>query len=264
MRILLINLDRASDRLSHMSAELGRRNLSFERISAIDRVTLSDADIRSVNGGDGGTPLDSGSVACFLSHRKAWEHLIASGDHRACILEDDVVFGEDAAQFLASDRWIPEPIPAGIVRLETFGMRTCWDPDIAFEAFGRSFHLMRRLQWGSAAYVIDRNMARRLLARSKKITTDIDVFLYKADRRGRMPHGPVYQSCPAMFMQANRFARGIGKLPSDISITRSQRTAGTSRFVQRQIVSVKKRWLWISRLALDPLRGERSGIVPFR
>ena len=264
MQIFVINLDRERERLAHMTAMLGQRDLPFERIAAVDRTSLPGAYVRSVNAGKTQVPMDAGSIACFLSHRIAWKRHVESGAQHACILEDDVLFGEKAGCFLTGDGWIPRQSAGAIIRLETMSMRTCWDREVAFQAFGHAFHHLRCLQWGSAAYIIDRDTASRLLARSRRIAMEVDSFLFRAAGNGAMPHGPVLQAYPAPFLQEGRIPEGAGRFPSDIIIARKRRRTGLGRFSARQIASVRKRVSRAGRLALDPLRGERSGIIPFR
>ena len=71
-KVVVINLDRRTDRLENVSKELNQLNIEFERISAVDAVEL---DI---------TPKD----ACRASHIKALE--MAEGN--TLILEDDATF----------------------------------------------------------------------------------------------------------------------------------------------------------------------------
>lgn len=71
-KVVLINLDKRTDRLEDVSKELNQLNIEFERISAVDAVEL------------GITPKD----ACRASHIKALE--MAEGN--TLILEDDATF----------------------------------------------------------------------------------------------------------------------------------------------------------------------------
>jgi len=71
-KVILINLDKRTDRLEDVSKELNQLNIEFERISAVDALEL---DI---------TPKD----ACRASHIKALE--MAEGN--TLILEDDATF----------------------------------------------------------------------------------------------------------------------------------------------------------------------------
>jgi GR25 family glycosyltransferase involved in LPS biosynthesis len=75
-RVLVINLDRRTDRLEKVTAELNALGIEFERLSAVDAVA------------EGITPV----IACMLSHIKAAE--MAAG-HRVLILEDDATFAEN-------------------------------------------------------------------------------------------------------------------------------------------------------------------------
>jgi len=75
-RVIVINLDKRTDRLQKISAELNALGISFERLSAVDAV------IENIN------PI----TACMESHIKALN--MAKGQ-RVLILEDDATFDEN-------------------------------------------------------------------------------------------------------------------------------------------------------------------------
>jgi glycosyl transferase, family 25 len=93
--IFVINLDRAPARLAHAAAELKRQGLNLQRVSAVDGLTLAPEEIASVYESGRSrfayhVAMQKGEIACFLSHRRAWEKCLdESTAPFAVILEDD-------------------------------------------------------------------------------------------------------------------------------------------------------------------------------
>jgi GR25 family glycosyltransferase involved in LPS biosynthesis len=79
-----INLDRAGDRLRHLTAEL-------ERVGLADRYTR----VR-------GIPNERGTVGCYHSHMHCLD-LIRRHDDIVHVIEDDAIFTPEARDFLLSD-----------------------------------------------------------------------------------------------------------------------------------------------------------------
>ncbi len=91
-------------------------------------------------------------------------------------MEDDARLADDVPALLAA---IVETNPkADIIRLETTQRRVLLDDDAASLAPGRLLHRMRSWHGGTAAYVIHRNCAEALLARSARISDPLDQWLF--------------------------------------------------------------------------------------
>lgn len=102
--IWLINLDRDTERLAGMEAQLEKLELDYTRFSAIygkDHVEelsqRADADAYARNMG---SPILPGKMGCYASHIAVWEAFVASHYKVALILEDDVVFHDDFLESL--------------------------------------------------------------------------------------------------------------------------------------------------------------------
>ncbi|MGA7326793.1 MAG: glycosyltransferase family 25 protein [Rhodomicrobium sp.] len=94
--ILLINLDRSTDRLAQMTGKLNDLGLAFERIAAEDGRDLSSEETRAVyRRRFWRRELVSGEIGCYLSHLKAMRYMLGRGMDRAIILEDDLEFSEE-------------------------------------------------------------------------------------------------------------------------------------------------------------------------
>ncbi|WP_417440088.1 glycosyltransferase family 25 protein [Idiomarina abyssalis] len=101
--IFLINLDRSPHRLQDANKSIAELGLKFERISAVDGRTLSNSEISAVYSHELNSryyhyDLTLGEIACYMSHRKAWQTLLESEHAAAIILEDDIVLDPQFAQ----------------------------------------------------------------------------------------------------------------------------------------------------------------------
>lgn len=93
----LINLDRDSERLTHMDEMLRRLGIDYERFAAIygkDIDAYSYVDERKMWRVEG-RRLSPGDIGTALSHRSVYELISERGLSYALILEDDVRLPED-------------------------------------------------------------------------------------------------------------------------------------------------------------------------
>lgn len=184
---LVINLDKSTDRLDLISAQLRRDNLSFERISAIDGLKLSEDQINDItfplNHFDSKVrftrALTNGEIGCFLSHRKCWETLVKSNQQWALILEDDIQIAPKARAYLASPNWIPPDVricqisnlmPSQIGRIDSF--------ERPIDNFLSIVKPRYPTPLGTQAYFISRDCAMRALELSSKLPAPVDDFLF--------------------------------------------------------------------------------------
>ncbi|WP_146027230.1 glycosyltransferase family 25 protein [Bowmanella denitrificans] len=99
-QIFLINLDRSTIRLQHCLQQFAKFNIQFDRIPAIDGQYLSEQELQqhydvSLNSKKYHKRMNRGEIACFLSHRQAWQRVISEGLDFALILEDDFILEDD-------------------------------------------------------------------------------------------------------------------------------------------------------------------------
>src|ERR1700744_2488589 len=108
MDLYLINLARRPDRLASMTAQSERLGLKLHRLDALDaKETKPETIDRWFHAGGPLGEIPRGDKCCSLSHRMAWENLVASGAPYAAVLEDDVVLKDGAAFALGGSDWIP-------------------------------------------------------------------------------------------------------------------------------------------------------------
>lgn len=81
--------------MAHARSELSTQGLEFTRIPAVDADDLDDAAIEAVFDARRSrrsyyAAMHKGEIACYLSHRRAWETFVETSDAPAAvILEDD-------------------------------------------------------------------------------------------------------------------------------------------------------------------------------
>ena len=160
--VWLINLDRDTDRRAAMERQLGALGLPYTRFAAINGKEQAETLARRADAAayarNMGSPILPGKMGCYASHVTVWEAFIASDHPVALILEDDVVFHDDflSALDLAlahADTWdtlrfncIRAKLPVRQARLGRYDLNAYLGPFT-----------------GNAAYLIHRDVARRIL-----------------------------------------------------------------------------------------------------
>ena len=94
-QIYVINLDRSPDRFQTIDRMLRAHNVRYHRISAVDGRLLAGNELKQLTTKICGTFCTKGAIGCALSHRKIWQHMLASGYRRVLVLEDDATFGDN-------------------------------------------------------------------------------------------------------------------------------------------------------------------------
>ncbi len=158
MRILVINLDQQTERLAFQVGQLDRFGLTMQRLPAVSRndprVQASDAYWDSWQ-----RPLSLSERACLLSHRNAWEAILAA-DAPCLILEDDAVLCPDIASLLQSLQGLK-----GVdhVTLEFRGRKKLLDRHALALTSQRQLRRLYLDRTGAAAYVLWPSGAQKLL-----------------------------------------------------------------------------------------------------
>lgn len=200
--ILVINLERAVDRLARVSARLGAQGLAFERVEAVDAGRLTQGDIqRHVAGTGRWGSMTVGEVACFLSHRRCWQRIAEADGPHGLVLEDDVVPGAAVGALLSQDGWIPAR--ADLVKLETDHKPLRLGSRIVWQGGGRKVMRLHSSHYCAAAYVVTRAAARRLLAVTERFRDAVDEVLF-AEQSAVNRSLRIYQMAPAPFVQEHK------------------------------------------------------------
>lgn len=178
--IWVINLDRSIDRMTSVRANLISHGVAFDRIPAVEASQLSEDEIPEnydveLNRKQYFVPLKKGEIACFLSHRLAWQALLDSTHDCAVIIEDDVVFDKNPLSWMNElATWLAQQPPT-LVKL--FSRR---------ELRGKSLHgLSHEIKMlhsdlpplGTQAQILNRQAAKLLLQNSTSFALPVDVAL---------------------------------------------------------------------------------------
>lgn len=200
MFVVYINLDRATVRNASMQDMFAARGINARRISAIDGALLSDADCRAVaRPRPGFQHLAKAEIGCFLSHRKAWAEIADSPFDWGGVFEDDMLLAEDSDAFLASTAWIPRK--AHLVKLETFPLqRLALGQNHIIPYGGRSLAKVHLMNLGAGGYLIRRDVAARLLARTQTFSVPVDHAIFDP-AHVVLSRLNIYQLCPAICIQ---------------------------------------------------------------
>lgn len=98
MKILLINLDKSNDRLEQQITQFKDLDLAFERLAAVSIHDFSEEEYKRLAFG-GQRPMKQSELACFLSHKKAWDYIVEHNEP-CVVLEDDAVLVKDFKKIL--------------------------------------------------------------------------------------------------------------------------------------------------------------------
>ncbi len=95
IKAFIIHLERAKDRKPQVERLIHELPLKAEVIKAIDSRTLADSEISRVYKRKLHTPrypfvLSKNEIACFLSHRKAWQAIVDKQLDAGFVIEDDI------------------------------------------------------------------------------------------------------------------------------------------------------------------------------
>ncbi len=200
MRVHVINLAAASERLAHMTRVLGAAGIAFERFDAIDaeqaRTHRCFARIPRMTE-RGWAPAE---IGCLLSHYEVWQMIASSGDPFAAVLEDDLFVDPGLKPLLDDHRRIPRD--ADLVKLETTGVEVWLSRIVRCRTAGVGFHRLRSLHHGTGAYLLSRRAAGILIGRIEAFDAPVDDALFS-------PAHPVggslraYQVVPALAVQSS-------------------------------------------------------------
>lgn len=121
VKAFIIHLERASDRQPQVEELVRKLPVETEVVKAVDGRTLDAQTITRVYRRSVHTPrypfqLSTNEIACFLSHRKAWQAIVDQGLDAGLVLEDDVELTSEfaaaysaACKVLQSDSFIRFP-----------------------------------------------------------------------------------------------------------------------------------------------------------
>jgi glycosyl transferase family 25 len=260
MKTYVINLDRSPERLAHMQSILRAARIDFTRLAAVDGTALAPDEIAAAE-----ATLSAPEIACFLSHRRAWQMIAADPAAFGAVLEDDIHIAPSLPVLLAGDGWIPAG--ADVVKLETMMRPVYLDRAAVPAPAGHALHRLRSTHAGTAGYIISRDAAARLVARHQHAGRTVDAYLFE------LPDGAarglnVYQLDPSACIQDDRLSSDTHRsaLASTIHTDRKNARRAATGIVARVVREIGRgveRLTEVQRTLSAGRRGEVRRRVPF-
>jgi len=230
MHILVINLAEARDRRQFQHQQLQRLALEYELVPATAAADISAETWRQYSR-DWQRPLKKTEVACYFSHRKAWNKVITS-DTPALILEDDALLSIHTPELLTA---LSQRTDADLITLEVRGRKKFVARN--GEAIACDSRLLRLYQdrTGAAGYILWPTGARKLLRHEQRHGISL------ADAHITACHDLIaYQIEPAAIIQLDQchhygLDRGDISALSSSTISTTATNKGGARFRLRRI-----------------------------
>jgi len=149
LKILLINLKSANDRLQFQAAQLDKLGLEFERIEASTTNDFNDTEYQKL-GFSWQRPLRPVELACSLSHRKAWLKVI--DENSPCfIIEDDAYMAKEM-KFILTE--LESNTHFDMISLETRARRKIISKSSTTLSNEYSLHNLIQDKCGAAGYIL--------------------------------------------------------------------------------------------------------------
>lgn len=189
----IINLPKEKSRRDFMKNQMKDLNLSHIFIPAIAVSDISQNDyIKDGMGWE--RPLRKTELACFLSHKKAWEAAALSNTH-SLILEDDALLSPSCKEIITD---VTNFIDFDFICLETRFRRKKLIGPIQNSEKG-SFARLYQDRAGAAAYILSPKGAQKLCNRSNHIKPGLaDAYISSAYELNS------YQVIPALAIQLDQ------------------------------------------------------------
>lgn len=177
MKAFIIHLERAIDRQAQVKQLMGALSFQSEIIAAVDASKLDDTIIhlyykRHIHKPFYPFALSRTEIACFLSHRKAWQAIIDQNLCGAFVFEDDVTLTKDFDLSLATT--------AAYRNEDTyirFPFRERESGELITENQDHRLIVPCPVGLGQVAQFIGRNSAQKLLDATKEFDRPVDTML---------------------------------------------------------------------------------------
>jgi len=233
---LIIHLTRAEKRRAHVDHLLASLPLDASIVDAVDGRALCDTDVASFYSPRLHRPiypfaLSRNEVACFLSHRKAWQTILDRNLEAALIMEDDAAPTASFASSLALG--LSHIGTAGFIR---FPFREGRERGrVIAEVDGVSLIEPVCVGLGMVAQLVSRTTAIQLLRATERIDRPVDTLLQMPWVTGVVPRsvvpGAISEISPAL---------GGTTLPKNLGLLAKLKREGL-RPVYRMKISIRSR-----------------------
>lgn len=178
MKIYIINLAQSTDRLEYQVKQFQKLGLSFERLNAVSIQDISEEFYLS-HIKYGQRLIKQSEMACFLSHKKAWE-LVLQQNEPCVILEDDALLVHDFADLLKDIENKNIPSQVDFINLEVQPRNKVVSHQPIYSLLNQEYHLYELLleKNGTGGYIIFPSGAKKLLNYAEQTLALADAFIY--------------------------------------------------------------------------------------
>ena len=184
-KVVIINLKGQDERLQQAAEQLRKTGThKFERLDAVDGRELTAAERKTKCTAYCRAMCTPSMIGCFLSHRKAWQKCVDEGLPSILVLEDDVLFTDDAAAGArAAMREMPPSFDVALLGCFTCDQKetTLEDASIARMLYPHrkptqvSEHLWApAMIFGMHAYAVSQAGARKMLRLMPRASNHVD------------------------------------------------------------------------------------------
>ena len=173
MNILIINLPSSVERLSFQKNQFDSLGLTFSTVKAVSVDDLTEETFDALSTG-WERPLRKSEVACFLSHKKAWETALESGQ-ATLILEDDALLSKKTKEILDEVVSLRE---CDLMTLEVRSRKKIISKQPYYSSANFNVFNLYQDRTGAAAYILWPSGAEKLLNRAKSTPVGLaDAFI---------------------------------------------------------------------------------------
>lgn len=165
MKILLINLDKSTDRLEQQKNQFDELGLEFERLPAVSIHDFSDDEYKRM-AFNGQRPMKQSELACFFSHKKAWEYVVEKNEP-CVIFEDDVVLARDFKTIITNMNSFKD---IDHITLEVVGRKKVVSKKPVFSIGDYQLFQLFQDRNGAGGYILFPSGAKKLLTQLNKRT----------------------------------------------------------------------------------------------
>lgn len=239
MEILVINLPQAKERWDFQCTQLKRLGLDFKQHVAFSGQDIDTSYYYKMYA-TGPRALSRNEVACFLSHRNAWQRCIDLG-RPIIVLEDDSVLIDNFALIVNEFLSVVATKPY-IVNLEMASPKKRLSKKIYTDQNGNySLYKLAFAGSGAGCYLITPSAAKLCLAKSESKIGLADIFLFSVSGVDLL------QAVPAMTMQLCFFGEAgkIGEAAeTSINTNDSRRPTSLESFFANPMTRVRRLESW--------------------
>ncbi|MBF4520037.1 glycosyltransferase family 25 protein [Acinetobacter towneri] len=199
MNVFIINLPQSKDRRVFQENQLARLMLDYTFLDAVSIHDISDAQYEA-QGFGWQRPLKKVELACFLSHKKAWE-MVSQTNKAALILEDDAVLVTNIKNILFELEHSFKDHQPDLINLEVRSRKKIIGKMPVYSSKELKYNLFELFQerTGTGGYILFPTGAKKLLDKTKRVApATADAFIFSTYELN------AYQIEPAALIQEDQ------------------------------------------------------------